>query len=139
MRDYCPYLTGTEVEVAAAAKSYRIYYQEVEEPGASDYLMDHSSVIYLMGPDGSYLSHFTHASTAEDIAKGLAAQVDPARATAAAAGSRLAPQARSAVSRIGRRGAGRPPDRRNAARRGPRRPAASGLLGAASAARESAG
>src|SRR3546814_9616519 len=88
MRDYCPYLTGTEGEVAAAAKSYRIYYQKVEEPGASDYLMDHSSVIYLMGPDGSYLSHFTHASTAEDIAKGLAAQVDPARATAAAAGSR---------------------------------------------------
>src|SRR3546814_8582004 len=73
-------LTGTEEEVSVAAKSYRIYYQKVEEPGASDYLMDHSSVIYLMGPDGSYLSHFTHACTAEDIAKGLAAQVDPARA-----------------------------------------------------------
>jgi protein SCO1/2 len=73
--------------VDTAAKAYRIYYQKVEEPGASDYLMDHSSVIYLMGPDGSYLTHFTHASTADDIAEGLAAQVDPALATAAATGS----------------------------------------------------
>jgi protein SCO1/2 len=80
-------LTGTPQEVDTAAKAYRIYYQKVEEPGASDYLMDHSSVIYLMGPDGSYLTHFTHASTADDIAESLAAQVDPALATAAATGS----------------------------------------------------
>jgi protein SCO1/2 len=74
-------LTGTVEEVAVAAKAYRIYYQKVEEEGSSDYLMDHSSIIYLMGPDGGYLTHFTHASTAEDIAKGLAEQVDPALAT----------------------------------------------------------
>lgn len=80
-------LTGTEEEVAGAAKAYRIFYQKVEDPGASDYLMDHSSVIYLMGPDGSYLTHFTHVSTADDIAKGLAERVDPALATAPAVGS----------------------------------------------------
>jgi len=74
-------LTGTPEEVAVAAKAYRIYYQKVQEPDASDYLMDHSSIIYLMGPDGNYLSHFTHASTADDIAEGLAKQVDPALAT----------------------------------------------------------
>ncbi|MGD1880115.1 MAG: SCO family protein [Kiloniellaceae bacterium] len=74
-------LTGTPEEIAVTAKAYRIYYQKVQEPDASDYLMDHSSIIYLMGPDGSYLSHFTHASTADDIAKGLAETVDPALAT----------------------------------------------------------
>src|SRR3546814_17283794 len=45
-------LTGTLEEVADAAKAYRIYYQKVEETDASDYLMDHSSVIYLMAPEG---------------------------------------------------------------------------------------
>lgn len=80
-------LTGTEAEVSAAAKAYRIYYQKVEDPSASDYLMDHSSVIYLMAPDGSYLTHFTHASTAEEIAAGLAERVDPAQAATAPAGS----------------------------------------------------
>ena len=78
-------LTGTPEEIAAAAKAYRIYYQRVEEPDASDYLMDHSSVIYLMGPDGSYLTHFTHVSTAEEIAEGLAERIDPTLATAAPA------------------------------------------------------
>jgi protein SCO1/2 len=73
-------LTGTPEEVTAAAKAYRIFFQKVEESGASDYLMDHSSILYLMAPDGSYLTHFTHASTAEDIAERLRAQVDPARA-----------------------------------------------------------
>jgi protein SCO1/2 len=74
-------LTGTPEEIAGAAKAYRIYYQKVEDAGASDYLMDHSSIIYLMGPDGSYLTHFTHASTAEEIAAGLGERVDPALAT----------------------------------------------------------
>src|SRR3546814_19473129 len=72
-------LTGTLEEVADAAKAYRIYYQKVEEPDASDYLMDNSSVIYLMAPDGNYLTHFTHASTAEHIAKAPAERVDPDR------------------------------------------------------------
>ncbi len=80
-------LTGTPEEVAVVAKAYRIYYQRVEEAGSNDYLMDHSSIIYLMAPDGSYLGHFTHASTAEDIALNLAEQVDPALATKAGAGS----------------------------------------------------
>lgn len=76
-------LTGSEEEVAVAAKAYRIFYQKVVQEDASDYLMDHSSIVYLMGPDGSYLSHFTHASTAEEIAEGLAKLVDPARAAGA--------------------------------------------------------
>src|SRR5512138_2394402 len=80
-------LTGTEEQVAGAAKAYRIFYQKVEEESASDYLMDHSSIIYLMGPDGGYLTHFTHASTAEDIAKGLAERIDPTKAVAPPLGS----------------------------------------------------
>src|SRR3546814_14552879 len=50
--------------------------------------MDHSSVIYLMAPDGSYLTHFTHASTAENIAQALAERVDPAQAPGAGSYSR---------------------------------------------------
>ncbi|WP_422369157.1 SCO family protein [Pelagibius sp.] len=71
-------MTGSEEEVAAAAKAYRVFYKKVEQADASDYLVDHSSIIYLMAPDGSYLTHFTHASTGEDIAEGLAQSVDPA-------------------------------------------------------------
>ena len=33
--------------------------------------MDHSSVIYLMDPDGRYLTHFSHGTAPETMAKRL--------------------------------------------------------------------
>jgi len=35
--------------------------------------MDHSSIIYVMGPDGSYRAHFTHATSPDAMAERLAA------------------------------------------------------------------
>lgn len=63
-------LTGDEAAVAAAAKAYRVYYAKSNtEAAPGEYLMDHTSIIYLMGPDGRYLTHFTHGVTAETMAK----------------------------------------------------------------------
>lgn len=64
-------LTGTKDQIAAAAKEYRVYYEKVEDASASDYLMDHSSYIYLMGPEGKYLTHFTHQTPADELAEDL--------------------------------------------------------------------
>jgi protein SCO1/2 len=63
-------LTGSPEQVKAAAAAYRIYYAKVEEKGAdpSAYLMDHSAILYLMGPDGSFLSHFGHDTTSDTMA-----------------------------------------------------------------------
>jgi len=62
-------LTGTADEVAAAAKAYRVYYAKQKTPDVTGgYLMDHTSIIYLMGRDGRYLSHFTHTSAPDAIA-----------------------------------------------------------------------
>ena len=63
-------LTGSETAVAAAAKAYRVYFAKSNtEAGSGEYLMDHTSIIYLMGPDGRYLTHFSHGVTAEKMAK----------------------------------------------------------------------
>jgi protein SCO1 len=43
--------TGTPAEIAQIAKEYRVYYQKVPT-GDGGYTMDHSAVLYLMGPDG---------------------------------------------------------------------------------------
>lgn len=64
-------LTGTPEQVAAAAKAYRVYYRKAEVEGASDYLMDHSSIVYLMGRDGKFLTHFSHGTSPQDMAKGI--------------------------------------------------------------------
>jgi protein SCO1/2 len=50
-------LTGSPEQVAAAAKAYRVYFAEHRTgPGPDDYSMDHSSVLYLMGPDGRFIA-----------------------------------------------------------------------------------
>jgi len=64
-------LTGTVEQVAAAAKAYRVYFSKVavSKTDPLDYSMDHTSIIYLMGPDGAFKAHFTHGTGAEAMAK----------------------------------------------------------------------
>jgi protein SCO1/2 len=50
-------LTGSAEQIASAARAYRVYYAEHRTgPGPDDYSMDHSSVLYLMGPDGRFIA-----------------------------------------------------------------------------------
>ncbi len=60
-------LTGTPEEIAAVAKAYRVYYARAAGETSPDaYLVDHSSIIYLMGPDGRFVKHFTYTT---DVAR----------------------------------------------------------------------
>jgi protein SCO1/2 len=64
-------LTGSEAEVAAALRAYRVYARK-HEPKDGAYLVDHSTFTYLMDRDGRYLAHFGHGATAEAMAKRIA-------------------------------------------------------------------
>lgn len=62
-------LTGTEEQVGAAARAYRVYYREHRTgPGPNDYSMDHSSILYLMGPDGRFITPIRAEQPPDDIA-----------------------------------------------------------------------
>jgi cytochrome oxidase Cu insertion factor (SCO1/SenC/PrrC family) len=50
------YLTGTPEALQKAESEYRIYVAKVPQAGSNDYLIDHSSIIYVMGTDGRYLT-----------------------------------------------------------------------------------
>jgi len=50
--------SATFEQVAQAAKGYRVYYAKHPEAGG-DYSMDHSSVIYVMDPQGRFTATFT--------------------------------------------------------------------------------
>lgn len=67
-------LTGTPDEIAAVAKAYRVWYQKVDGD-SPDYLMDHTSITYLMGPDGAFVQHFSFGISADTLSEALLAAV----------------------------------------------------------------
>ncbi len=65
-------LTGTPEQIEKVAKEYRVYYAPHRTgPGPNDYTMDHTSLIYLMGPDGSFVAPIRADQTAAEMAADL--------------------------------------------------------------------
>ncbi|MBM86669.1 MAG: SCO family protein [Rhodospirillaceae bacterium] len=64
-------LTGTPEQVALVAQAYRVFYRKTNSGDTTDYLMDHSTVTYLMAPDGEYITHFGHDVTPERLAAAI--------------------------------------------------------------------
>ena len=72
-------MTGTADQLRAIAGAYKVYYAKVYPDGGAtgdaDYLMDHGSQIFLMGPDAHYITHFPSGATAKNIADELGRRV----------------------------------------------------------------
>jgi protein SCO1 len=60
--------TGTAAQIAQIAKEYRVYYKKVPTDDGG-YTMDHSVIIYLMGPDDKFVTVIPYQ---EDDASALA-------------------------------------------------------------------
>ena len=67
-------LTGSATEIKDVEKRYRVYAVKKPLPGGS-YGMDHSSVIYLMGPDGKMVSFYDEAVSPDELAKDLRGKI----------------------------------------------------------------
>jgi protein SCO1/2 len=63
-------LTGTPQQLAPVEKEFRVYSRKQPMPNGT-YSMDHSSVIYLMGPDGRLVSFYDEVISPDDLAKDL--------------------------------------------------------------------
>ena len=63
-------LTGSPQEIAQVEKEYRVFAKRQPLPDGS-YGMDHSSVIYLLEPDGKLVSFYDDAASPDDLAKNL--------------------------------------------------------------------
>ncbi|HEY3146663.1 MAG TPA: SCO family protein [Dongiaceae bacterium] len=61
-------LTGTPEQIAKAAKAYRVFYQKAPGTTPGEYLMDHTTLMYLMDGEGKYVTHFGPDATPEQMA-----------------------------------------------------------------------
>lgn len=65
-------LTGSESNIAATAKEYRVYYQKVpDDKDPTRYSIDHSAIFYLMGKDGSLLAPIPHTNDVDQLVRAL--------------------------------------------------------------------
>ena len=69
-------LTGTAEQIDAVARAYRVYYARAEDPSSTEYLMDHTSILYLMGPDGKFVKHFSYGTDPTELATQIAAHLE---------------------------------------------------------------
>jgi protein SCO1/2 len=65
-------LTGTDKQVAEAAKSFKAYFERVPQDSAPDgYTMGHTSVVYLISPKGHFVRTFKFRTPPEMIIEDL--------------------------------------------------------------------
>lgn len=69
-------LTGSHLRIKQAAEAYKVYYAKAPGGGEKDYLMNHSSNIYVMGPNGKYITFFSSLDTPESMADELTAIIE---------------------------------------------------------------
>jgi cytochrome oxidase Cu insertion factor (SCO1/SenC/PrrC family) len=67
-------LSGSNVEIQQVAKAYRVHRSKIINPAkpSDEYLVNHSSLTYLMGKDGEFLSMFPYGTKPEFMAQAIA-------------------------------------------------------------------
>lgn len=67
-------LTGEREQIDLAKKAFRVFAERKIDPETPDgYVVPHSAIAYLMGPDGAYLDHFTDGLDENEIAARISA------------------------------------------------------------------
>ena len=64
-------LTGSEAQIKAVTKRFRVYYALRKDLDPKDYLVDHSAFLYLMDPSWKLRAVFNHSASPDDIAGAL--------------------------------------------------------------------
>ena len=61
-------LTGTPEQITQVTREYRVYVASHRSREGGNYTVDHSSILYLMGPDGRFIAPLRTDTTADQMA-----------------------------------------------------------------------
>lgn len=71
-------LTGTPQQIQRVTKSYRVYFSDVghrDDEDDEDYVVDHSIVMYFMGPDGKLVDYYPQLAEVPEIVEKMSAKL----------------------------------------------------------------
>lgn len=64
-------LTGSAAAIAKIAKAYRVGYKKMKPAKDGSYQVNHTALIYLMGPKGEFVTYYPYNVTPKKLAEGL--------------------------------------------------------------------